>query len=202
MKPLARFSQYLLRGDMIRRFRRHDGGATAVEFGIVSLPLFAIILAVFELGYVDFENEMLAAATNQAARAMLTGQMQGAGIASARQFVDSYLCPANGRTLPANFDCSRIVVDVRTAASFQGADLRNDFYKRSTNEFCPGGPGSIVVLRIAYPLPAVAPLNLFSPSAGVVDDVPGAPGWHHILLGESIFVEEQYSGSFTPPSGC
>jgi Flp pilus assembly protein TadG len=189
-------------GGAAKRFRSDVGGATAVEFGIVSLPLFAVVLAIFELGYVNFESEMLAAAATQAARAMLTGQLQGAGVSSAQQFVTTYLCPSTGRTLPTSFDCSKIVVDVRTAASFPSADLSNDFYKGTDNEFCPGAPGSIVILRVAYPLPAIAPLNLFSPSAGVVDDVPGESGWHHILLGESVFVEEEYSDSFTPPAGC
>jgi hypothetical protein len=57
-------------------------------------------------------------------------------------------------------------------------------------------------LRVAYPLPAILPIDLFEPSVGLVDDVPGSPGWHHILLGESLFVEEQYGGSWSLPNGC
>lgn len=55
---------------------------------------------------------------------------------------------------------------------------------------------------LAYPLPAILPLSLFSRTAGVVNDVPGLAGNYHILMGAAIFEEENYSGSYTSPPGC
>ena len=184
------------------RFRADRIGATAVEFGLVAMPFFAIIAAIFEVGYCNFENEMLANAVNTAARAMMTGSMQAANVSTAQQFVSSYLCPTSGRTLPSNFNCANLIIDVRSTTTFAAGDTANDFYKSSTNQFCPGQPGQIMVLRVAYPLGAIFPANLFSPSAGVVSDVPNLAGRYHILMASALFQEENYSGSYASPSGC
>lgn len=183
-------------------FRNNIKGTTAVEFGLIALPFLATICAVMELGYANFENEMLANAVNSATRAMLTGSLQAANVTTAQQFVSNYLCPSTGRKLPMNFNCSNLIIDVRSATTFAAGDTTNDFYTSTSNRFCPGQPGQIVVMRVAYPLPAIMPLNLFSRTAGVVNNVPGLTGYYHILEASSLFAEENYSGSYTSPSGC
>lgn len=189
---------------VMNRFRHDRRGATAVEFGLIAIPFLAIICAIFEIAYVDFESELLSGAVTQAARAMLTGQTQSANITTAAQFVSTYLCPASGpRMIPSNFNCNNLIVDVRTAASFVGGDMTNDIYATpSTNKFCPGGPGQIVVMRVAYPLGAIFPLNLFSRTAGVVTNVPNMTGSYHILMGEALFQEELYGAAYAAPTGC
>ena len=186
----------------LRRFAGDRRGATAVEFALVAAPFLAIICAVFEVGYYDFQNEMLANSVNGAARAMLTGRLQTAGVTTAQQFVNTYLCPSTGRTLPTSFDCANLIVDVRPTTTFAAGDTTKNFYKSTTNEFCPGQPGQIMVLRVAYPLAAIFPANLFSPSGGVVTDVPGLAGRYHILLASALFQEENYAGSYASPAGC
>ena len=185
-----------------RRFGRNRRGAAAVEFGLIAAPFLAIICAIFEIGFVNFQSEMLANAVDSASRAMLTGNLQTANVTTAQQFISNYLCQATNRTLPSTFNCSNLIIDVRSATSFAAGDTANDFYKSTSNEFCPGQPGQVVIMRIAYPLPAILPLNLFSRTAGVVSDVPNLPGNYHILMGSALFVEENYSGSYTSPSGC
>ena len=59
-----------------------------------------------------------------------------------------------------------------------------------------------MVLRVAYPLAAIFPANLFSPSGGVVTDVPNLPGRYHILMTSALFEEENYAGTYTSPAGC
>lgn len=173
-----------------------------VEFGFVALPFLALVCAVFELGYANFENEMLANSVESASRAMLTGNLQTANIKTAGQFISKYFCPSTGRVLPKNFNCNNLIVDVRPAATFSASTINNDFYKSGSNKFCPGQPGQIMVVRVAYPLPALAPLSLFNRATGVVTDVPNLAGRYHILLGAALFQEENYSGSYTSPSGC
>lgn len=186
----------------LKLFNGNTGGTTAVEFGLLALPFLAIICAVMELGYANFENEMLANAVTGAARAMLTGNLQAANVTTAQQFVSNYLCPTTGRKLPMNFNCSNLIVDVRPATTFATGDTSNDFYASTSNEFCPGQPGQIIVMRVAYPLPAIMPLNLFNRTAGVVTNVPGLTGSFHILEASALFEEENYSGSYTSPAGC
>ena len=186
----------------LQRFKRDRNGVAALEFGLIAAPFLAIICAIFELGFVNFQNEMLANAVNQAARAMLTGNLQTANVTTAQQFIAQYLCQSSNRTLPSNFDCSSLIVDVRAATSFTAGDMSNNIYKSGANQFCPGQPGQIVVMRVAYPMPAFLPLNLFNRTAGVVSDVPNHSGNYHILMGSALFEEENYSGSYTPPAGC
>ena len=186
------------RGLRLRRFASDRSGVTAIEFSLVAMPFLAIICAVFEIGFYDFQNEMLANSVNLAARAMLTGNLQTAGVTSSQAFVNQYICP----NLPTSFTCANLIVDVRSTTTFAAGDTTKDIYNSSTNEFCPGQPGQIMVLRVAYPLPAVFPANLFSPGAGVVTNVPNLPGRYHILLAAALFEEENYSGSYTSPAGC
>ena len=166
------------------------------------MPFFAMIFAIFEVGYTNFENEMLSSSVNSAARAMLTGNLQTANVTTIQQFTAQYLCQATGRTLPTNFNCANLIIDVRPSASFAAGDTTNTFYKSATNKFCPGQPGQIMVIRVAYPLPAIFPLNLLGPSGGVVTDVPNLPGNYHIIMGAALFEEENYSGTYTSPAGC
>lgn len=186
----------------VRTFRTDVRGATAVEFGLIALPFLATLCAIFELGYANFQNEMLANAVNGAARAMLTGSLQTANVTTAKQFVSNYLCPSANRRMPLSFNCSNLIIDVRPATTFAAGNTANDFYKSAANKFCPGQPGQIVVMRVAYPLPAILPLNLFNRTAGVVNDVPGLSGSYHILMASALFEEENYSGSYAPPAGC
>ena len=41
------------------RLREDRRGTTAVEFGFVALPLFAVIAAIFEVGYCDYQSEIV-----------------------------------------------------------------------------------------------------------------------------------------------
>ncbi len=185
----------------LRGFRVNRSGATAMEFGLLALPFLAIICAIFELGYANFKNELLGSAVETAARSMLTGGVQTANVTTKSQFISNYICPSKGTT-SLNFNCANLIVDVRPITTFAAGDTANDFYKSNSNEFCPGQPGQIVVVRVAYPLPAILPINLFNRTAGVVSDVPNLPGNYHILMGIALFQEENYSGGYASPAGC
>ena len=186
---------------LLRRFGRDRRGATAVEFGMIALPFIALIMAIFQQGMYFFTSEALDAAVQSAARNVYTGQAQTAGISSAANFVSTYLCPASGGTkLSSLIDCSKLFVDVRTAptqGSFSNIDTKADFYKvGSTAQFCPGGPGDIVIVRVIYPLPVYAP-GIFTGST--VTDVPNNAGVKQLLLGTAVFQNEPYANGY---SGC
>lgn len=189
--------------ECLLRFWSATKGATAVEAGLLSFPFIGVLAATFELGYVHVQNEILANAVARAGRLMMTGQVQAnSQVKDATTFVNTYLCPSTGtRPLPTNFDCSKLIVDVRTATSFAATNMSNDIYKSATM-FCPGKPGDIAIIRVAYPLGAILPLNLFDQSVGTVNDVPGSTGRYHILLGAAAFLEEPYATTYTQPTGC
>ena len=195
-----------------RRFLRGREGTSAVEFGLIAVPFLGLLLAILESGLVFLNSEGLEAAVQDAARNIMTGKAQAASISTAAQFVSTYLCPTTGqRVLPSFVDCSKLIVDVRPAASFSAANLTNTFYRNpATLSFCPGSPGTIIVVRVAYPMTAYLPLiavtntgSTQTITSGLVNDVPGNSGWKHLIVGTAVFQTEPFqSSTYTPPAGC
>lgn len=194
------------RRSLLRIFALDRRGVTAVEFGIVGLPFFSLLLAIFQQGFFFFFSEALSAATQNAARRIYTGQVQGdSSVTDAKSFINAYVCPPNGggTNLSSLIDCSKLFVDVRPASSqnsFSGVDTKPDFYQSPSNaKFCLGGPNDIVVVRIIYPAPVFAP-GLFV--GAVVSDVPNNSGIKQLLMGTAVFQNEPYANGYVAPSGC
>lgn len=191
------------------RFLGNRRGSTSIEFAFVLIPFLALFLGLMQVGIFYFASESLESAVEAAARSLYTGTAQTAGISSASAFRTTYMCPQTGPTmLPAIIDCSKLIIDVRSASSFSSANLSTDFYK-STPMFCPGAPGDIIIVRVIYPLPAIIPVLSGSPGspsvlrAGMVNDVPGNAGWKQLVLGTAVFQNEPYDGTkYVAPSGC
>jgi Flp pilus assembly protein TadG len=182
---------------LLQRFVRDVRGAYTVEFALCAVPFFGLICAFCETSYVYYETDSLQAAVSAAGRKVLTGNAQTGTATTAAAFTTQYLCPI---LQPAGFNCNNLIVDVRGAADFTSADTNNDFYL-TTPKYCLGLPGSIVVLRVAYPLPAILPLSIFG-SIGVVSNVPNVPGEYHLLFAADTFKTEPYQGTYTPPATC
>lgn len=61
------------------RLARDERGVTAIEFGILALPFFTIILAILETTMVFFAGQVLDSAVEDASRMIKTGRAQAAG---------------------------------------------------------------------------------------------------------------------------
>src|SRR4051812_2445458 len=136
----------------LRRFRRNRRGSAAVEFAIVAPIFFALLFAIIETAIVFFAGQVLETLTQDSARMILTGQAQNAGY-SASQF-KTYVC---GK-VNVLFDCANgISVDVQSYPAFSGVSVANpiDAGKNFVppNNYNPGGPGDIVVVRLFYQWP-------------------------------------------------
>lgn len=137
-------------------------GMAAVEFGIVAMPFFAIIFAVLQVGVVVFAQQELESGVEQAARLVLTGQVQQQGLTQA-QF-QTQVCAS----LPVLFKCSNVMVDLQSVTAFSSANtsmptLTYNAQGNVTNvwKFAPGVPGTIEVLRVMYQWPTfLVPLYL------------------------------------------
>lgn len=180
--------------------QRRDEGSVAVEFALVVLPLLGLMFAIVETGLAFLFGLSVENATQQLARLIQTGQPQQAGVSSLQALKDQFICPPSGKGLfPSFVDCTRLIVDVRTATSFSGADTSATFYAGQL-EYCPGTSNQIVVVRMAYGMPLVLPLliasnSVFGPSStGLVNNFPGVNGWVHLLATASVFQSE------TPPN--
>ncbi len=184
------------------RFRRDDHGAYAVEFGLLALPFFGLLFAIVEVSWVSFNSEQLQAAVSRASRQVMTGTAQQ-NYSTPASFVSNLLCPTDGtRILPNFMDCSKLIVDVRTAADFTGADMTSSFYTQNSLKYCLGQPNTVVVLRVVYPMDSIFPLSIYNRYIGLANNVPNAPGWKHVLLGSAVFETEPYQGNYTAPPTC
>lgn len=140
-----------------RRLRRHEDGATAVEFGLIAVPFLALVFAIMETALVFFAGQTLETAAADSARLIMTGQAQTQGL-NQNTFKNAVCAKIHGV-----FDCNGgVYVDVRTYTSF--ANITNsspiDANGNLTSSFAfqPGGPGDIVVVRLMYQWPVYVSL--------------------------------------------
>ncbi len=146
-------------------FLKDRTGTTAIEFAMISVPFLGLIGAIFETGTVYFRTAQLQMATETASRAVLT-HSTAAGL-TYQQFIDQSVCTwqASGAvkpgTLSGMFDCSKLMVDIRSPASWGSADTANDFYTapnpRGSAIVMPPA-GQIAIVRIAYPMTVLSGL--------------------------------------------
>ncbi|MEJ0097019.1 MAG: TadE/TadG family type IV pilus assembly protein [Bauldia sp.] len=100
------------------RLAGDETGATAVEFALIALPFFALILATIETALVFFAGQALETAVATAARTIRTGQAQSQS-----------LSPADFKTSVCSqllylFNCDAgLYIDVKTYANFGAITL-------------------------------------------------------------------------------
>ena len=66
----------------LRRFRRNRRGSAAVEFALVAPVFFALLFAIIETAIMFFATQVLETMTQDAARAVLTGQAQSGAVSA------------------------------------------------------------------------------------------------------------------------
>jgi len=142
----------LFRGSRLRRFARHDTGTTAVEFGLVALPFFALLFAIIETAMVFYASQVLETAAANASRLILTGQATMQNMTA--ETFKKEVC----KNLPALFDCAGgVYVDVKTYASFGAIDntspVKDGQVDSSKLAFKSGEPNDIVVMKLYYEWP-------------------------------------------------
>jgi len=138
--------------NILRRFRRNRRGTAAVEFALVAPIFFAVLFAIIELALVFFASQILETVTQDTARLIMTGQAQNASFTQA-SFKDA-VCAK----LTLMFDCTNgVSIDVQSYKSFATVDIADpiDAGKNfvAPNNYLPGGPGDIVVVRLFYKWP-------------------------------------------------
>jgi Flp pilus assembly protein TadG len=133
---------------LLKLFRRDRSGASAIEFGIVAAPFFALLLALIEVSLVFFGSFTLENAVDQAARMIRTGQAQQAGM-TAEDF-KTQVCS----NVYALFDCATDVkVEVQTFEDFGGISLADPLENGALKDsytYEPGNGGDVVIVRVFY----------------------------------------------------
>jgi Flp pilus assembly protein TadG len=134
---------------------RDTRAATALEFAIVSIPLIGLILFTLQLAIVSFYDQALQTATEAAARELMVGSAQDAGLTRS-QFQTAVCAKAS------LFTCSGLMVDVESASAFSSINTASltPTYNSSgavtnTWSYSPGNAGDIVIMRVMYNWPIV-----------------------------------------------
>lgn len=147
----------------MRRIAQDSRGATAVEFAMVAVPFFGLILLILQVGLYHFSIQSLDYATRLAGRQVMTGQVPTT-ITSASGFKTALICPKVFWTI----SCGDVVVNAYRVGTTSNAADSSGIYAfvnsaaKSLNapqtdaakqSFCLGGPGDYVFIDVAYPYP-------------------------------------------------
>lgn len=174
-------------GRFLRIFARNERAATAVEFALVALPLFAIIFAALQAAIVLLAQQELDYATDEAGRLIMTGQV------SSQQGTTGYLTQAQFAQkvcsyLPALFNCSNLMINMQTASSFSGVNTSAPSYttlQKNQWSYSTGQHGltpDTVILQVMYEWPIFGSIMSF--------DLADLANGTRLLIGTSVFKNE------------
>jgi Flp pilus assembly protein TadG len=170
-------------GNILRRFRRNHRGSAVVEFALVAPVFFGLLFAIIELALVFFASQVLETVTQDSARMIMTGQAQTAAYTQA-QF-KNLVCSK----IVVMFDCvNGVSIDVQSYPAFGSVSIADpiDASKNFVppNNYLPGGPGDIVVVRIFYQWPLIV--------TGLGFNVANLSGSKRLLTATAAFQNEPY----------
>lgn len=158
-EPPRRATELILRLRTVRRFRRDEDGATAIEFGLVALPFFSLIFAIIETALAFWSAQVLETAVAAAAREIYTGSFQSS---SGNANPDTALINFKNsvcKNVIALFDCQKLVsVDIRRFESANDVTLPNPIdkdknYDTSSYGYSQPKGNEIAVVRASMEYP-------------------------------------------------
>lgn len=160
----SRFLRALHCRARVRRFRRDEDGATAVEFALISIPFFALLFAILETALVFWSTQVLETAVADSSRRIYTGEFQTANNGTtdpnelARLFKDD-VCSR----VVALFDCQGLLhVDVTRVTGFARpqppVDPNTNTFNTTGWTYQQTGAGEIVLVRAAMEYPVFVTL--------------------------------------------
>jgi Flp pilus assembly protein TadG len=169
--------------NILRRFRRNRRGSAAVEFALVAPLFFGLLFAIIELSMVFFASQVLETATQDSARMIMTGQAQNASFTQA-QF-KNLVCSK----LTIMFDCvNGVSIDVQSYSAFGSVNVADpiDASKNFVppNNYLPGNPGDVVVVRLFYKWPLYV--------TGLGFNIANISGSKRLLTATAAFQNEPY----------
>lgn len=161
-------------------------GAVAIEFGLIAIPFFALMIAVLQTSLVFFAQQTLETTAEKSVRQLITGQAQRANMTESE--FRTLVCSK----LPAFMKCSKVLIDVRSASTFASIStsapaIEFDNNGNITNSFgySPGSAGSINIVRIMY---------VWDVQAGPLGfDLSTMSNKKRLLYATSVFKTEPYS---------
>ena len=170
----------------LRRLGPDVRGATAVEFALVSVPLFAIVLCALQTALIFFFEQSLQTATTLASRQLMVGSAQTSGLTA--DGFKSAVCAK----VPGVFSCSGLMVDVQSAKTYGALNVapitityNPDGSVANGFSYAPGAAGDVVIVRVYYNWP------VFGDILG--NALANQPGGNHLMAGVAVIKNEPFS---------
>lgn len=149
-----------------RRFVREEDGVTIIEFALLAIPFFTIIVAILETSLVFFAGQILDSGVQDTSRIVRTGQAQIGGWDA-----DDFRTTLCSR-LYGMFDCSRLRIRVSVVTNFAAATVNTPVQAAEDCEetcewtleerYVPGNGGEVVLVQAWYKWPTVVDLPGFN----------------------------------------
>jgi|AntRauTorcE11897_2_1112592.scaffolds.fasta_scaffold02891_4 Flp pilus assembly protein TadG len=138
-----------LKNRAIKKYVKKQDGATAIEFGLLALPFFFLILGTIELSLFYASGVMLEGAATSASRVIRTGQAQES--ADPQSAFEQVMCDKAGAVI----SCDEIVYEaINLGDSFTGASSTPPNYDSDGNMvssgFDAGGSEDVIMVRLSY----------------------------------------------------
>ena len=182
----------------LRGFARASGGATAVEFGLLALPLLALVGASLETGVTYWAQEMLQQAVSDAGRQIYTGRFQTANAATkgSTDLLNAFrteMCKARF-TL---FTCANVRISINQVDGFANAALAKPTQVDPTTKVSDWNPSfasydcgrsnAVMVIQAAVDFPVMFTLL----NAGVAT----LPSRRRVLQAATVFQVEPFDST-------
>ena len=145
-------------GNKIRRWRKREEGAAAVEFALVASAFMWVFVGIAELGLMMLASGGLEDGVDKVARLIRTGQADQQGLSAAH--MRDVIC----KQVVLKTSCkSALVLDVRSFPDFASVKLPTPSTDSKGNvklssAYQIGGPRRVVVVRAFYPWKFITPL--------------------------------------------
>lgn len=141
----------------LRRFARAKEGATVVEFALVAIPFFLLMVGLAEVSMIGFAQTSLDFAVSDTARTIRTGRVQTDGVSEGE--VKQALCDELTELMVLS--CDNLYLDIKDYPSFVDIDTVNPVedgnFSPTGFGYEPGAPSAIVVVRAYYNWEIITP---------------------------------------------
>ena len=165
----------------LRDFSQRDDGATAVEFAMIAIPFFMLLLVIFDTAAMLFTDISLQNGVHQTARLIRTGQVQTQSISQTR--FREILCD----NVASYLDCSKIKLYITKSSTPTFANRTNMMAAddKTPERWEVGAASEWVLVQVSYDW------KLFVPKFSMVDNA--GSGKRRLTAG-ALFRNEPYGG--------
>ena len=168
----------------LRALGRDENGVTAVEFGLLAVPFFTIILAILQTATMFLATQVLDSAVEDASRKVRTGEGKAYTLTDFR----TYMCGFTFNLL----DCSQIKLKSEVIAGFdtisntvpQTCNSTTCTWTTGWEGFDPGARRSVVQVSAYYRYPLIVTLPYFN--------LKNQPDNYRLISAIRVFRNEPY----------